>query len=126
MGRDRRSPSGSPESTIGECPFCVGGLEAPEPYTVRAFANRWPPLVPGPSIDLHTIAADTPAESPTFLTAPARGAAEVVLYTSAHEGSLATVGVTGARAVIRYQPRRAVQVTPWSFCAARPRRSCGR
>ncbi|MCU1351669.1 MAG: galT [Acidimicrobiales bacterium] len=24
------------------CPFCVGGSEAPEPYDVRAFTNRWP------------------------------------------------------------------------------------
>lgn len=26
------------------CPFCVGGLEAPEPYDVKAFVNRWPSL----------------------------------------------------------------------------------
>ncbi len=25
-----------------DCPFCVGGLEAPEPYDVKAFPNRWP------------------------------------------------------------------------------------
>ncbi len=24
------------------CPFCLGGLESPEPYTVKAFPNRWP------------------------------------------------------------------------------------
>jgi len=24
------------------CPFCVGGVEAPEPYEVKAFPNRWP------------------------------------------------------------------------------------
>ncbi|MEZ5176967.1 MAG: hypothetical protein R2746_01435 [Acidimicrobiales bacterium] len=24
------------------CPFCVGGVEAPEPYRVKAFTNRWP------------------------------------------------------------------------------------
>ena len=24
------------------CPFCVGGVEAPEPYLVKAFTNRWP------------------------------------------------------------------------------------
>ena len=29
------------------CPFCVGGLEAPDPYDVRWFANRWPALAPG-------------------------------------------------------------------------------
>lgn len=26
------------------CPFCPGGLEAPEKYDVRWFKNRWPPL----------------------------------------------------------------------------------
>ena len=26
------------------CPFCVGGLEAPQPYTVNVIANRWPPM----------------------------------------------------------------------------------
>jgi UDPglucose--hexose-1-phosphate uridylyltransferase len=26
------------------CPFCVGGLEAPEPYDVRWFENRWPAM----------------------------------------------------------------------------------
>jgi UDPglucose--hexose-1-phosphate uridylyltransferase len=27
-----------------QCPFCPGGLEAPEDYAVRWFKNRWPPL----------------------------------------------------------------------------------
>lgn len=26
------------------CPFCVGGLEATEPYSVRVIPNRWPPM----------------------------------------------------------------------------------
>ena len=30
-----------PEAT---CPFCPGGLEAPEPYEVRWFPNRWPAM----------------------------------------------------------------------------------
>ncbi|HET9060059.1 MAG TPA: DUF4931 domain-containing protein [Acidimicrobiales bacterium] len=29
------------------CPFCPGGLEAPEPYLVRWFENRWPALPDG-------------------------------------------------------------------------------
>jgi len=29
------------------CPFCPGGLEAPEPYQVRWFVNRWPSLPQG-------------------------------------------------------------------------------
>jgi UDPglucose--hexose-1-phosphate uridylyltransferase len=84
-----------PNQPTDACPFCVGGLEAPDPYTVRAFPNRWPPLVPGAAIDLDR----APTEGP-FATRPPRGAAEVVLYSSAHDGSLATVGVAGVRAVV--------------------------
>jgi UDPglucose--hexose-1-phosphate uridylyltransferase len=56
------------------CPFCPGGLEAPEPYDVRWFPNRWPPLPDG--------------------------RAEVVLFTSEHEGSLASLGHERLRAVM--------------------------
>ena len=49
------------------CPFCVGGLEAPEPYTVRVFPNRWPALE--------------------------AGYCEVVLYSPEHTASLATLSV---------------------------------
>ena len=34
------------------CPFCVGGLEAPDSYAVRWFPNRWPAFAPGPAVDL--------------------------------------------------------------------------
>ena len=33
-----------PNLPAGDCPFCPGGTEAPQPYEVRAFSNRWPPL----------------------------------------------------------------------------------
>jgi len=89
---------GRPNLPNDGCPFCVGGIEAPEPYTVKAFPNRWPPLGPGPAIDLESETALRPAHP--FATAPPRGAAEVVLYTSEHKGSLATIGVDGVRAVI--------------------------
>lgn len=56
------------------CPFCVGGLEAPEPYDVRAFTNRWPPL--------------------------GAGKAEVVLYTPDHDATFASLGRSGARRVV--------------------------
>ena len=36
-----------PNLPSDDCPFCVGGLEAPDPYDVRWFANRWPALAPG-------------------------------------------------------------------------------
>ncbi|MEL7207137.1 MAG: DUF4931 domain-containing protein, partial [Actinomycetota bacterium] len=47
------------------CPFCVGGIEAPDPYDVKAFPNRWPPL--------------------------AEGRAEVVLYTSDHDATFSSL-----------------------------------
>jgi len=56
------------------CPFCVGGREAPEPYVVRWFANRWPAM-PGDRC-------------------------EVVLYTPEHDATLASLGVSGVRRVI--------------------------
>jgi UDPglucose--hexose-1-phosphate uridylyltransferase len=31
-----------PNRPSSGCPFCVGGTEAPEPYDVKAFVNRWP------------------------------------------------------------------------------------
>lgn len=31
-----------PNRPVTGCPFCVGGVEAPDPYEVKAFTNRWP------------------------------------------------------------------------------------
>lgn len=56
------------------CPFCIGGTEAPEPYDTKAFVNRWPSF---------------PAD---------RG--EVVLYSSEHGETLASLGLTQARKVV--------------------------
>jgi UDPglucose--hexose-1-phosphate uridylyltransferase len=56
------------------CPFCPGGLEAPEPYDVRWFVNRWPAL---------------PDDR-----------CEVVLYSSRHDASLWSLGVDGVRKVV--------------------------
>lgn len=33
-----------PNLPTSACPFCIGGLEAPDPYSVRWFENRWPSL----------------------------------------------------------------------------------
>ena len=41
------SRQGRPNLPSVSCPFCVGGLEAPEPYDVRSFPNRWPALGAG-------------------------------------------------------------------------------
>jgi len=81
---------GRPNLPAAGCPFCVGGIEAPEAYDVHAFANRWPALVPGEPVPLG--AGTT--------SAPARGAAEVVLYTPDHDASLGSLGPAGVRKVI--------------------------
>jgi UDPglucose--hexose-1-phosphate uridylyltransferase len=51
-----------PNLPAGNCPFCVGGLEAPDPYRVRWFPNRWPAL--------------------------GKDRCEVVLFSPEHDGSL--------------------------------------
>jgi UDPglucose--hexose-1-phosphate uridylyltransferase len=56
------------------CPFCPGGVEAPEDYDVRWFPNRWPAMPDG--------------------------RCEVVLYTPQHDASLWSLGVDGARKVV--------------------------
>ncbi len=56
------------------CPFCVGGLEAPEPYDVHHFPNRWP------AMDGERC--------------------EVVLYTPDHDATFWSLGTDGARRVI--------------------------
>jgi UDPglucose--hexose-1-phosphate uridylyltransferase len=93
QARPNLAPSGV---DAPDCPFCVGGLEAPERYMVRAFENRWPPFGPGDPIDLARAAADATG----FVSFPARGTAEVVLYSPDHTGSLATIGLEGARLVV--------------------------
>lgn len=65
-----------------DCPFCVGGLEAPEPYEVRAFPNRWPALQPG--------------------------YCEVVLYTPEHDATFASIGAHGIRRVVDLWTERTV------------------
>ena len=65
---------GRPNLPSTGCPFCVGGLEAPEPYEVRSFANRWPAM-PGDRC-------------------------EVILYTPNHDADLWSLGRDGVRRVI--------------------------
>ena len=63
-----------PNLPTTDCPFCVGGLEAPQDYDVRWFTNRWPAM-PGDRC-------------------------EVVLYTPDHDASFASIKVSGVRKVI--------------------------
>lgn len=76
------------------CPFCVGGLEAPDPYDVRWFANRWPAFEPGDPIDPAAAAAAG------IVTLPAVGAAEVVLYSPDHDASMSTLEPAQLRKVV--------------------------
>jgi UDPglucose--hexose-1-phosphate uridylyltransferase len=66
------------------CPFCVGGLEAPEPSTVKVIPNRWPPM---------------PDER-----------CEVVLYTSDHDARLATLSPTNMRELIDVWAQRTTEL----------------
>jgi UDPglucose--hexose-1-phosphate uridylyltransferase len=62
------------------CPFCPGGVEAPEPYEVRAFPNRWPAMPDG--------------------------RCEVVLYTPRHDATFWELGVEGAHRVVELWAER--------------------
>ena len=73
-----------PNLPSSECPFCVGGLESPEPYDVKSFPNRWPAL--------------------------ASGVCEVVLYTSQHDATIASLGSEGIRKVINLWAERTTQL----------------
>ena len=66
------------------CPFCPGGREAPEPYDVRWFANRWPAM-PGDRC-------------------------EVVLYTPDHDATLWSLGAVGVRKVIDLWASRSAEL----------------
>jgi UDPglucose--hexose-1-phosphate uridylyltransferase len=83
-----------PNLPTGDCPFCVGGLEAPSPYAVRWFENRWPALAPGPAIDVAA------AEAAGITCLPAVGASEVVLFSPDHTQSLSGLGASGIRSVV--------------------------
>jgi UDPglucose--hexose-1-phosphate uridylyltransferase len=85
---------GRPNLPTDACPFCPGGLEAPEPYDVAWFENRWPALAPGAPLDLPV------AEAAGIVSLPAVGACEVVLFSPEHDQSLATLGRAGVRAVV--------------------------
>jgi UDPglucose--hexose-1-phosphate uridylyltransferase len=63
-----------PNLPAAGCPFCPGGLEAPDTYEVRWFENRWPSMPDG--------------------------RCEVVLYTPQHDATFWSIGAAGARKVI--------------------------
>lgn len=68
------SRQGRPNLPSSGCPFCPGGIEAPEPYDVRWFPNRWPAL---------------PDDR-----------CEVLLFSPIHDASLGSLGPAGLGRVI--------------------------
>ena len=62
------------------CPFCPGGLEAPEPYDVHWFVNRWPAM--------------------------ADDRCEVILYSPEHDATFWSLGTDGARKVVNLWAER--------------------
>ena len=73
-----------PNSPTTDCPFCVGGLEAPSEYIVKSIANRWPALDPG--------------------------VCEVVLYSSQHDASLVSIKPSGIKSVVDLWAHRTEQL----------------
>lgn len=75
---------GRPNLPSAGCPFCVGGLEAPQPYDVLAFPNRWPTLPDG--------------------------RCEVVLYSPDHQATFASIGPAGVRKVVDLWAERTAEL----------------
>ncbi len=73
-----------PNLPASGCPFCPGGLEAPDRYDVRCFPNRWPAM-PGDRC-------------------------EVVLYTPDHDATLDSLGTAGVRRVIDLWAERTAEL----------------
>jgi UDPglucose--hexose-1-phosphate uridylyltransferase len=93
-----------PNLPDGGCPFCVGGLEAPDPYDVRWFPNRWPAYAPGDPVDLVA------AEAAGTATVPAVGACEVVLFSPDHDESLSTLPLAQVRKVVDLWAQRTTEL----------------
>jgi UDPglucose--hexose-1-phosphate uridylyltransferase len=72
-------PAGRSGGQEASCPFCPGGYEVPFAYTAAVFENRFPPF--------RDEAAQ--AAMPDGPARPARGRAEIVLYTDRHDASFA-------------------------------------
>ena len=98
VGHRQRRPN-LPEAG---CPFCVGGLEAPEPYDVRWFTNRWPAFSEGDPIDLAA------AEAAGTTTLHAAGTTEVILFSPEHHATLGALPVPHVRKVVDLWAERTV------------------
>jgi UDPglucose--hexose-1-phosphate uridylyltransferase len=101
--RDGAAGDGAGDGAAGDgvCPLCPGGLELPFAYDAAVFDNRFPALVaePGPP----------PPVPPGERVASSGGRCEMVVHTSAHRGTLATLSPeVVARLVAIWRDRTAV------------------
>lgn len=85
VGHRQSRPSMPTSSPAEHCPFCPGGLEAPQPYDTLWFPNRWPAM---------------PDER-----------CEVVLYTPNHSATLPQLGTDGVRRVIDLWAERTMDLS---------------
>lgn len=74
VGHRQSRPNLPSNTDLRLCPFCPGGLEAPDDYDVRWFVNRWPAMT--------------------------GDRCEVVLYSPRHDASLATLPVEQVRRLV--------------------------
>jgi len=84
VGSRQSRPNLPTNSDLAACPFCVGGLEAPEPYDVRWFVNRWPSMPDN--------------------------RCEVVLYSPDHDASFSSIGTPQVRKVIDLWASRTLEL----------------
>jgi UDPglucose--hexose-1-phosphate uridylyltransferase len=63
-----------PNLPAGSCPFCPGGLEAPDDYDVRCITNRWPALPAG----RHEVVLHSPHHTASFRSLGNDGTARVI------------------------------------------------
>ncbi|MFN8018335.1 MAG: hypothetical protein U0P45_09450 [Acidimicrobiales bacterium] len=95
-----------PNRPTSGCPFCVGGVEAPDPYEVKAFTNRWPSF-PDDRCEVVLFSPDHDAELRTLPASHLRkvvdlwaertaalGAREDLAYVLVFENNGAEVGAT--------------------------------
>lgn len=85
------------------CPFCPGSGRVPEKYTVFLYPNDFPALSVPPAVP--TVETLGP-----YTVTPARGRCEVILYSSDHNGSMATLDETHLRALFQLWKERYLEV----------------
>jgi UDPglucose--hexose-1-phosphate uridylyltransferase len=81
-----------PNLPASGCPFCPGGLDAPDHYDVRCITNRWPALPAG----RHEVVLHSPHHTASFRSLGSEGTARVIEMWSER------TAILGARADVSY------------------------